>query len=75
MGLLYGVAKKATVVGLKVLDEKGRGSMGGIAAGIDHIVSQRQAAAEDDQPPAIINLSVGGSKSFALNDAIDRAGK
>jgi len=57
-GSLYGVAKNATLKGVKVLDSKGTGTMSGIAAGIDFVVSDWQGTAEtrDDRPPAVINL-------------------
>jgi subtilisin family serine protease len=65
-GATYGVAKDVTLVGVRVLDCKGSGSYQGIIAGIDWVA--RQTAR-----PAVANLSLGGTTSKALDDAVDRA--
>ncbi|KAI0244112.1 hypothetical protein L0F63_001794 [Massospora cicadina] len=64
----YGVAKKATLVAVKVLDGSGSGSNSGVISGIDWIIGNRT---EDDA--SVISLSLGGWKSKALNDAIEAA--
>jgi len=60
---VVGVAAGATVVPVKVLDSRGSGSYSGIIAGIDHV-------AAEGQPGDCANLSLGGGKNKALNDAV-----
>jgi subtilisin family serine protease len=61
-GTRFGVAKKAKVVGVRVLNCAGSGSDASVIAGIDWVT--RNAV-----KPAVANLSLGGSR----NDALDRA--
>ena len=63
----YGVAKKATLYGVKVLNGQGSGSWSGVIAGINYVVKNAVPG------KTIINMSLGGSKSQALNDAVDAA--
>ncbi|MEV4344201.1 S8 family peptidase [Actinoplanes sp. NPDC049596] len=65
-GATLGVAKDVKLVGVRVLDCKGNGSYKSIIAGIDWVA--RQTAR-----PAVANLSLGGTTSKALDDAVDRA--
>lgn len=63
---VVGVAAGATVVGVKVLDRRGSGSWDDVLAGIDYVA---QHAASCD----VANMSLGGSYSQALNDAVINA--
>lgn len=65
-GKTYGVAKAANVVPVRVLDCNGSGSTAGVIAGIDWAISQAK-------PRAVLNLSLGGSASTAMDNAITRA--
>ncbi|KAG0364431.1 Secreted subtilisin-like serine protease sub11 [Gamsiella multidivaricata] len=65
-GATYGVAKKVKLVGVKVLNAQGSGSYSGIVAGMDW-VAQRAAGSK-----AVVNMSLGGGKSQALDDAVTR---
>ncbi|KAG0247375.1 subtilisin-like serine protease, partial [Actinomortierella ambigua] len=65
-GTSYGVAKKANLVAIKVLDRNGNGATSGIIAGMDWALRD----ARDKR--AVVNMSLGGSSSRALNDAVDR---
>ncbi len=67
-GTVYGVAKQATIVPLRVLGCSGSGSYSGIIAGIDWTITHHQAGV-----PAVANMSLGGSASSVLNAAIARA--
>ena len=58
----YGVAKAAALRGVRVLDCAGSGATSGIIAGVDWV-------ARNHVKPAVANLSLGGSKSAALNTA------
>lgn len=60
---VVGVAAGATVVGVRVLDNRGSGSTSGVIAGIDYVA--QNAAAGD-----VANMSLGGGFSQALNDAV-----
>src|ERR1051325_1115225 len=62
-GTTYGVAKGVTLHAVRVLDCKGYGTYSGIIAAIDWLNQNRML-------PAVANLSLGGSASTALNDAI-----
>lgn len=62
-GTLYGVAKKATVHAIRVLDCQGSGSNSGVIAGIDYVT-------QNAQRPAVANMSLGGGDSAALDTAV-----
>ncbi|MFG2990167.1 S8 family serine peptidase [Streptomyces sp. NPDC048257] len=59
----YGVAKKAKVVGVRVLDNSGNGTTAQVVAGIDWVT--RNAV-----KPAVANMSLGGGADTALDDAV-----
>ncbi|KAG9067139.1 hypothetical protein KI688_011920 [Linnemannia hyalina] len=65
-GNSYGVAKKVNLVGVKVLNRQGSGSTSGIVAALDWIVSVNKGK------KAVVNMSLGGGASRALNDAVGR---
>jgi len=64
-GNTYGVANRASLVSVRVLDCNGSGSMSGIIAGMDWIGRNRRL-------PAVANVSLGGSFVQAMNDAVTR---
>ncbi|KUI64304.1 hypothetical protein VM1G_11115 [Cytospora mali] len=68
-GKTFGVAKKATLVGVKVLDTHGRGTCSTVLAGIEFVV--RTARQMHLSGKSVVNMSVGGSRSRALNQAIN----
>ncbi|MEU7477936.1 S8 family peptidase [Lentzea sp. NPDC042327] len=65
-GTKHGVAKRATVWGVRVLNGSGSGTISGVIAGVDWVT--RNAV-----KPAVANMSLGGSASTALDDAVRRA--
>ena len=65
-GTSYGVAKSVTLIGVRVLGCNGSGSTSGVIAGVDWVT--RNAV-----KPAVANMSLGGSKWQALNDAVAAA--
>lgn len=65
-GTSFGVAKKATVVPVRVLDCNGSGSLSGVIAGLDWIVENHTSG------PAVANLSLGGGASAMLDLAVNR---
>ncbi|MFF0549865.1 S8 family serine peptidase [Streptomyces sp. NPDC004311] len=62
-GNAYGVAKKAKIVGVRVLDNNGSGTTAQVVAGIDWVT--RNAV-----KPAVANMSLGGSADSALDTAV-----
>jgi subtilisin family serine protease len=66
-GTTYGVAKRVSLVGVRVLDCNGSGATSGVIAGIDWVVGAHQAG-----QPAVANMSLGGAASTALDAAIGR---
>ncbi|WP_033345965.1 S8 family peptidase [Catenuloplanes japonicus] len=65
-GATYGVAKDVKLVSVRVLDCNGSGSYSQIIAGVDWVT--RNAV-----KPAVANMSLGGSASAALDDAVQRS--
>ena len=61
-GATYGIAKSATLRGVRVLDCSGSGATSGIIAGIDWVRANHVK-------PAVANMSLGGGYSAALNTA------
>jgi subtilisin family serine protease len=68
-GTTYGIAKKTTLVAVKVLNCAGSGSNTGVISGVQY-VSKNGAG-----KPSVANLSLGGSYSAALNQAVAAAVK
>ncbi len=62
-GTSYGVAKQVTIHGVRVLSCSGSGSTSGVIAGIDWVTQNRQ-------DPAVANMSLGGSASSSLDNAV-----
>ncbi|MER7835948.1 S8 family peptidase [Streptomyces sp. NPDC096040] len=62
-GSTYGVAKKAKIVAVRVLDNNGSGTTAGVIAGIDWVTSNHTT-------PAVANMSLGGSASTSLDTAV-----
>ncbi|MFJ8333889.1 S8 family peptidase [Streptomyces sp. NPDC094437] len=62
-GSTYGVAKKAKVVGVRVLDNSGGGTTAGVIDGIEWVT-------ENHTSPAVANMSLGGAASSTLDAAV-----
>jgi aqualysin 1 len=65
-GTVYGVAKSATLVSVRVLGCNNQGPWSGIIAGIDWVTANAIK-------PAVANMSLGGSVSQAVDDAVSRS--
>jgi len=61
-GALYGIAKKTSIVAVKVLNCAGTGSFSGVITGINWVASNHKK-------PATSNMSIGAGYSQAINDA------
>ena len=64
-GTAYGVAKGATLVPVRVLDCAGSGYNSDVVAGLDWVAANHAAGS-----PAVVNLSLGGAASSAVDTAI-----
>jgi subtilisin family serine protease len=62
-GTKYGVAKNVRIVAVRVLNCQGSGTTTNVIAGIDWV-------AANAIKPAVANMSLGGGKFQALNDAV-----
>ncbi|WP_153451040.1 S8 family peptidase [Streptomyces smaragdinus] len=62
-GKVHGVAKKAEIVSVRVLDDSGAGSTAGVLEGIDWVTANAVK-------PAVANLSLGAGASAVLDDAV-----
>ncbi|MFI9151545.1 S8 family serine peptidase [Streptomyces sp. NPDC053367] len=65
-GASYGVAKKAEIVAVRVLDDNGSGTTEQVVAGIDWVTSHHQG-------PSVANMSLGGGADPALDAAVQKA--
>ncbi|SEG47582.1 Peptidase inhibitor I9 [Actinacidiphila yanglinensis] len=63
-GATFGVAPQASLVSVRVLDCQGSGTLAGVIAGFDWV-------ADNAKQPAVVNASLGGGYSPALNAAAD----
>lgn len=61
----YGVAKKAKLYGVKVLDNQGSGSYSGIISGMDYVASDSKT--RGCPKGAIASMSLGGGYSASVN--------
>ncbi|GEQ71802.1 hypothetical protein JCM33374_g5488 [Metschnikowia sp. JCM 33374] len=74
----YGVAKKANVVGVKVLRSNGSGSMSDVVKGVEFAAQSHQADVKANKKGfkgSTANMSLGGGKSPALDLAVNAAVK
>ncbi|CAK9005404.1 Extracellular serine proteinase, partial [Durusdinium trenchii] len=70
-GKKYGVAKRATLFGVKVLSGGGSGSTSGVIDGVNWAVKYQQ----NNYPgqAAVLSMSLGGGKSTAMNQVVKDA--
>lgn len=80
----YGVAKAANVIAVKVLGSNGSGTMSDVVAGVVYVAKQAKAKAaaalkelketgKTSHKGSVANMSLGGGKSKALDDTVNRA--
>ncbi|UFR07584.1 S8 family peptidase [Streptomyces sp. Go40/10] len=65
-GTAHGVAKKARIVAVRVLDDNGSGTTEQVVAGIDWVTKNHQG-------PSVANMSLGGGADPALDEAVRKA--
>ncbi|KAJ1504563.1 serine protease [Coelomomyces lativittatus] len=73
-GKTYGVAKKATLVAVKVLSSNGAGSTSDVIKGVDWTVkNHKERVAKNKKAASVANMSLGGGYSKTLNRAVNAA--
>ncbi|WP_327113172.1 S8 family peptidase [Streptomyces sp. NBC_01341] len=65
-GAAHGVAKKAEIVAVRVLDDAGSGTTEQVVAGIDWVTANHKG-------PSVANMSLGGGADPALDAAVQKA--
>ena len=60
------MAKKANLIAVKVLSDAGSGSTSGIVAGINWVISQKNASGR----PSVISMSLGGGADTSLDNGV-----
>ena len=65
-GSNYGVAKQVKLYAVRVLDCAANGSTSGVIAGVDWVTANHQS-------PAVANMSLSGSVSTALDQAVQKS--
>ncbi|HVR42001.1 MAG TPA: S8 family serine peptidase [Thermoanaerobaculia bacterium] len=65
-GSVYGVAKSVDLVGVRVLDCNGSGTVSGVIAGVDWVTANHVK-------PAVANMSLGGGASSSLDTAVQNS--
>lgn len=68
-GTTWGVAKKVSLIPVRVLNCRGSGSWSGVIAGIDWVATQASRTIEP-MKPAVANMSLGGGASTAVDNAV-----
>jgi subtilisin family serine protease len=66
-GTKYGIAKRATLVPVRILNCAGSGSYATVIAGLDWILSPLNT---NPKNAAVLNLSIGGGASSIITDAV-----
>ncbi|MGH3310590.1 MAG: S8 family peptidase, partial [Streptomyces sp.] len=65
-GTDHGVAKKANIVAVRVLDDQGSGTTEQVVKGIDWVTKNAKG-------PSVANMSLGGPKDEALDAAVQKS--
>ncbi|BAJ25970.1 MULTISPECIES: S8 family serine peptidase [Kitasatospora] len=63
VGATYGVAKRASLVAVRVLDDDGSGTIEQVVAGVDWVTAHAVK-------PAVVNMSLGGDPDEVLDAAV-----
>jgi len=66
-GVTYGIAKKVTLVAVKVLNNQGSGTWQSVIDGMEWVVGYNSGG----NRKGVINMSLGGGKTQSVNDAAD----
>ena len=72
----FGVAKKANLIAVKVLGTNGSGTMSDVVGGVVWAATQaknKASAGSTKHKGSVANMSLGGGKSQALDEAVNGA--
>jgi subtilisin family serine protease len=67
-GTVCGIAKRANIIAVKVLNCQGSGTNAGVISGVDWVANRHTSARK-----SVANMSLGGGMSQALNNAVAAA--
>jgi len=70
-GTIYGVAKKVTIVAVKVLNSGGSGTWAGVIAGVDWVTKDHVARGAGAR--SVGNMSLGGGSTPTLDEAVEQS--
>lgn len=68
--LTYGVAKNTKLFAVKVLDSRGSGENSNVIAGIQYVMNDAATRGYECSKGIVSNMSLGGSKTQSMNDAV-----
>lgn len=68
-GSEFGIAKKATIIPVKVVDCDGRGTVSALIRGIEYAVDTQK----NRKKKSVINISLSAGKTISLNNAVKSA--
>ena len=69
-GRTYGVAKDLQLVGMRVLDARGRGTVSNVNKALDYIIAEKR---KRPGVAMVVNLSLGGNPSLSLDNSVQKA--
>lgn len=69
-GVNAGICKTARLIAIRVLDGSGSGSMSGVMTGVNYVCTHHSQNSENK---CVANMSLGGGKYKALNQAVEAA--
>ena len=75
-GKKYGVAKKASIIAVKVLRSNGSGTMSDVVKGVEWAAESHIKSSKNKDPKfkgSVANMSLGGGKSPALDQTVNAA--
>jgi subtilisin family serine protease len=64
----FGVAKRATIVSVKIVNKDGAGTFASVLAGLDYVLAQKLA---NPTTPMVVNMSIAGGRIDSANDAVN----
>ncbi|EAU82213.1 serine protease [Coprinopsis cinerea okayama7 len=65
-GTRFGVAKRANIIAVQVLNRSGSGATSGIVSGLQWVLNQARASGR----PSVVSMSLGGGASTATDNAV-----
>jgi subtilisin family serine protease len=68
-GKTYGLARKVSLINVKVLDRNGNGNVDKVILGLEYVMEQKK---KSPKTPMIIGLSLGSNYSTSFNDAVSQ---